>query len=130
MDKLKIEEQPERWFIGLRSVGPYEKTVKAGFDRLEELCKSNAVETGGGDSIAIYYDNPEKTPHDKLKVDTVITVAEDFVLPTTCPVLVKGKIDKSLCAIYHAEITDLNFPAPWKHVYCDLLPQTAYVALL
>ncbi len=33
--------------------------------------------------VAVYYDNPDRVPAEKLRCDTVVTVADDFVIPPT-----------------------------------------------
>eukprot|EP01133_Synstelium_polycarpum_P011417 gene11417-13306_t len=122
--QVVIEDLQERSFVGVRSVGPYAKTVKPGFEKLTRLCKANDLPMGG-DMMAVYYDNPEIVPECDLKVDCAVVIPDTTArdIPTE---LVKGKIKSNLCAVTRAIVTDGDFASVWRTVLHDLLPKTGY----
>ncbi|WP_074467630.1 GyrI-like domain-containing protein, partial [Salmonella enterica] len=60
-------------------VGPGEHTVKQGFEQLMTWVDRQRIVPV--EWIAVYYDNPDVVPAEKLRCDTVVSVAENFILP-------------------------------------------------
>lgn len=74
-----IKQQQKRKIAGFHLVGPWEKTVKQGFEQLVMWVDGRHIEPL--EWVAVYYDNPDEVPAEKLRCDTAVTVPEDFVIP-------------------------------------------------
>lgn len=73
--------------------------------------------------LAVYYDDPEITATDKLRVDACITIPPDAV--------VEGEIGKTVIpggkyAVAHFELTAQEYQEAWNLVYGEWLPQSGY----
>ncbi len=75
----EIKQEKKRTIAGFHLVGPWEKTVKQGFDQLMMWVENHNIEPL--EWVAVYYDNPDEVPAEKLRCDTVVTVPENFCLP-------------------------------------------------
>jgi hypothetical protein len=74
-----IKQQQKRKIAGFHLVGPWDKTVKQGFEQLVmwvDGCHVQPLEW-----VAVYYDNPDEVPAEKLRCDTAVTVPDNFVIP-------------------------------------------------
>ncbi|HBD5037096.1 TPA: GyrI-like domain-containing protein [Escherichia coli] len=73
----EIKQEDKRTVAGFHLVGPWEQTVKKGFEQLMMWVDSKNIVPK--EWVAVYYDNPDETPAEKLRCDTVVTVhgAED-----------------------------------------------------
>ncbi|MBW7983450.1 DNA gyrase inhibitor SbmC [Enterobacillus tribolii] len=123
--ELKIETRAARTFAGIRKVGPLDKTVYEGFNELMAWVERHNVTCG--EWIAVYYDNPHDVPPEKMRVDTVLTVADDFVLPPGSEGLRIDTLEGGLYAVARAHITDGDFGKPWAAFFNELLPGSGYV---
>jgi DNA gyrase inhibitor len=74
-----IRQQQKRKIAGFHLVGPWEKTVKQGFEQLVMWVDGRQIQPL--EWVAVYYDNPDVVPAEKLRCDTAVTVPEDFVIP-------------------------------------------------
>lgn len=70
----EIKQEDKRTVAGLHLVGPWEQTVKKGFEQLMMWVDSNNIVPK--EWVAVYYDNPDETPAEKLRCDTVVTVPD------------------------------------------------------
>lgn len=122
--ELKIETRAARTFAGIRKVGPLENTVHEGFNELMQWAVRHAITEG--DWIAVYYDNPHEVPPEKMRVDTVLTVADDFILPPDSAGLRLDQLAGGLYAVVRAHVTDGDFGKPWIAFFNDVLPGSGY----
>ncbi|WP_058911308.1 DNA gyrase inhibitor SbmC [Entomohabitans teleogrylli] len=120
----QIQSWPGRTVAGFHMVGPWETTVCQGFDQLALWVKSNNIHSG--EWLAVYYDNPEITPPEKLRCDTVISVPEDFVIPDNSEGVILTQIEGGLYAVAHARVDDNNFAAPWMDFFSALMQDEKY----
>ena len=74
-----ITQQQKRKIAGFHLVGPWEHTVKQGFEQLVMWVDGRHIEPL--EWVAVYYDNPDEVPAEKLRCDTAVTVPDDFVIP-------------------------------------------------
>lgn len=74
-----IKQQKKRKIAGFHLVGPWEQTVKQGFEQLVMWVDGRHIEPL--EWVAVYYDNPDEVPAEKLRCDTAVTVPDDFVIP-------------------------------------------------
>ncbi|MDI5822781.1 DNA gyrase inhibitor SbmC, partial [Salmonella enterica subsp. enterica serovar Kentucky] len=75
----EIRQEQKRKIAGFHMVGPWEHTVKQGFEQLMTWVDRQRIVPV--EWIAVYYDNPDVVPAEKLRCDTVVSVAENFILP-------------------------------------------------
>lgn len=75
----EIRQAEKRNIAGFHMVGPWEKTVKQGFEQLMMWVDGNQVVPL--EWIAVYYDNPDEVPAEKLRCDTVVSVPDNFTIP-------------------------------------------------
>lgn len=73
--------------------------------------------------LAVYYDDPEITAIEKLRVDACITIPPDAV--------VDGEIGKTVMpggkyAVAHFELAAQEYQEAWDLVYGEWLPQSGY----
>ncbi len=68
----EIKQEDKRTVAGFHLVGPWEQTVKKGFEQLMMWVDSKNIVPK--EWVAVYYDNPDETPAEKLRCDTVVTV--------------------------------------------------------
>ena len=74
-----IRQQQKRTIAGFHLVGPWEKTVKQGFEQLVMWVDGRHIQPQ--EWVAVYYDNPDDVPAEKLRCVTAVTVVDDFTIP-------------------------------------------------
>jgi len=81
--KVEIKQKPALRVGSIRHTGPYMQINQA-FQRLGEIAQSAGLsKQPGAAMLAIYYDDPQSTPEDKLRSDAAVVVAEKTKLPPT-----------------------------------------------
>lgn len=78
--QLEVTEIPSRRIAGVRHQGPYPRISEAFlrlFPRADALGLSRVA---GAVYVAVYYDDPERTPQDALRSLAAVTVAEDATI--------------------------------------------------
>jgi AraC family transcriptional regulator len=68
---VTITQQPELRVAGIRHIGPYMEIGRE-FGRLGGML--NGPPPSGAQMIAVYYDDPDVTPADRLRSDAAITL--------------------------------------------------------
>lgn len=96
-------------------VGPWEKTVQQGFEQLSLWVKSHKVV--GEEWLAVYYDNPEVVPAEKLRCDTVVSVAEDFTVPENSEGVITTRIEAGQYAVARARVDNNDFQQQWESFF-------------
>lgn len=97
---VTIEDMPELRVATVHHVGPYNRISEA-FGRLHEIAVRAGLHREGEMALAIYYDDPETTPAERLQSDAGITVQKGASLP-------KGLGEKTLSAGKYARTTHLG----------------------
>ena len=69
----------KKTIAGFHLVGPWDQTVKQGFEQLMMWVENHQVPAR--EWVAVYYDNPEEVPAEKLRCATAVAVDEDYVIP-------------------------------------------------
>jgi len=78
---VEIKPMPALRVAAVRHAGPYEQIGKA-FERLGSIAgPAGLFQQPGAVMIAIYHDDPDTTPQDKLRSDAGIVVPEHVRLP-------------------------------------------------
>lgn len=110
--EFKIEQSPQRSVAGFHMVGPWEETVHQGFEQLALWVKSQKIT--GSEWLAVYYDNPDVVPPEKLRCDTVLRVPEDFVVPANSEGVILTRIEGGQYAIGRAHVDNNDFAKVWE----------------
>jgi AraC family transcriptional regulator len=76
---VTIKQQPELRVGTVRHIGPYERIVHA-FERLGAVM-SGAKRPPDGQLLALYYDDPEATPPERLRSDAALTFPPGIDVP-------------------------------------------------
>lgn len=108
---FKVQQVPARKVAGFHLVGPWETTVPQGFDQLAMWAKNHGLH---GDWLAVYYDDPDVVPANKLRVDTVLGVSDDFIVPENSEGVIVTAIEADTYAIGHAKVENDAFHEAWE----------------
>lgn len=119
-----IKQQPKRKIAGFHLVGPWEQTVKQGFVQLAMWVDGNQIQPL--EWVAVYYDNPDEVPAEKLRCDTAVTVAEDFQIPANSEGVILTEIAAGDYAVATARVENHDFGTPWYSFFNSLLEDNRY----
>ncbi|MGU3523365.1 DNA gyrase inhibitor SbmC [Enterobacteriaceae bacterium C23F] len=114
-----ITQQQKRVVAGFHMVGPWEQTVKQGFEQLAMWV--NGQKIPAKEWVAVYYDNPDEVPAEKLRCDTVVTVAEGFTPPENSEGVIVTEVEGGLYAKAAARVLDHDFATPWYQFFNSVL---------
>ncbi|MDK9363275.1 DNA gyrase inhibitor SbmC [Lelliottia wanjuensis] len=119
-----IKQQPKRKIAGFHLVGPWEQTVKQGVEQLAMWVDGNKIEPL--EWVAVYYDNPDEVPAEKLRCDTAVTVPEDFQIPANSEGVILTEIAAGDYAVAVARVENHDFGTPWYSFFNSLLEDNRY----
>ncbi len=122
--EFKIQQITEYKVAGFHMVGPWERTVHQGFEQLALWVKSHHIT--GSEWLAIYYDNPDEVPAEKLRCDTVLRVPDDFVVPETSEGVIATRIEGGEYAVARTRVDDNDFARPWMEFFGSLMADERY----
>ncbi|ECO9900742.1 DNA gyrase inhibitor SbmC [Salmonella enterica] len=120
----EIRQEQKRKIAGFHMVGPWEHTVKQGFEQLMTWVDRQRIVPV--EWIAVYYDNPDVVPAEKLRCDTVVSVAENFILPDNSEGVIVTAIEGGEYATAVARVEDRDFAKPWERFFDVLEQDSAY----
>ncbi len=123
----EIKQEDKRTVAGFHLVGPWEQTVKKGFEQLMMWIDSKNIVPK--EWVAVYYDNPDETPAEKLRCDTVVTVPNNFTLPENSEGVILTEISGGQYAVAVARVVGDDFAKPWYQFFNSLLQDSAYEML-
>ncbi|EEW0925678.1 DNA gyrase inhibitor SbmC [Escherichia coli] len=123
----EIKQEDKRTVAGFHLVGPWEQTVKKGFEQLMMWVDSKNIVPK--EWVAVYYDNPDETPAEKLRCDTVVTVPNNFTLPENSEGVILTEISGGQYAVAVARVVGDDFAKPWYQFFNSLLQDSAYEML-
>jgi AraC family transcriptional regulator len=117
---VTITQQPELRVAGIRHIGPYMEIGRE-FGRLGALL--NGPPPAGAQMIAIYYDDPDVTPADKLRADAALMMPGHTPSP---PGLIEHRIPggRYARAIHRGGYETL--PATWHALKTEWLPKSGH----
>jgi len=125
--KVEIKDMPDLSVAYIRNIGPYKGDSKL-FERLIcKLCGWAGPRNLFGPQtklLSVYYDNPDVTDEEKLRLDVCITVPEET--------MVNGEIGKQIlpggkCAVTRFELKESSeFEEAWDSLYNEWLPESGY----
>jgi len=124
---VEIKELPDMPVAYIRHIGPYKGDEKVFGNLFERLCKwAGPAEVLKNDStfICIYYDGPEVTDPQKLRVDAGIIVPKGTKTTGEVGYL---EIPKGKYAIARFVIKDpKEYEQYWTELYANWLPESGY----
>ena len=118
-----VKQIAARKVAGFHWVGPWDNTLPQGFEQLAAWSERHQL---NGERLAIYYDDPDNVPAEHLRCDTVISVADDFVLPTDSTGVRLITIPAGLYAVERASIENNAFFAAWEDLFDQVEAEGRY----
>ncbi|HGW6102476.1 TPA: DNA gyrase inhibitor SbmC [Citrobacter werkmanii] len=122
--EYEIKQVDKRRIAGFHMVGPWEQTVKQGFEQLMKWVDGKQIVPL--EWIAVYYDNPDVVPAEKLRCDTVVSVPEDFAIPENSEGVILTEVAGGDYAVAVARVENHDFATPWYQFFDRLLQDTTY----
>lgn len=122
--EYEIKQVDKRRIAGFHMVGPWEQTVKQGFEQLMKWVDGKQIVPL--EWIAVYYDNPDVVPAEKLRCDTVVSVPEDFAIPKNSEGVILTEVAGGDYAIAVARVENHDFATPWYQFFDRLMQDTTY----
>lgn len=122
--EYEIKQVPPRNIAGFHMVGPWEQTVKQGFEQLMKWVDGQHIPAL--EWLAVYYDNPDEVPAEKLRCDTVVSVGDDFVIPPNSEGVMMAKVAGGLYAVARARVENYDFSTPWYRFFDTILHDKAH----
>lgn len=122
--EYEVKQVAARKIAGFHMVGPWEQTVKQGFEQL--MMWVDGQQIPAMEWLAVYYDNPDEVPAEKLRCDTVVSVADDFVIPPNSEGVMLAEVAGGLYAAARARVIDHDFSTPWLQFFDSLIKDEAY----
>ncbi|QMJ04053.1 DNA gyrase inhibitor SbmC [Citrobacter freundii] len=122
--EYEIKQVERRRIAGFHMVGPWEHTVKQGFEQLVMWVDGNQIVPL--EWIAVYYDNPDVVPADKLRCDTVVSVPEGFEIPENSEGVIMTELAGGDYAVAVASVENHDFATPWYQFFDRLLQDSSW----
>lgn len=122
--EYEIKQVDKRRIAGFHMVGPWDQTVKQGFEQLMKWVDGKQIVPL--EWIAVYYDNPDVVPAEKLRCDTVVSVPEDFAIPENSEGVILTEVAGGDYAIAVARVGNHDFATPWYQFFDRLMQDTTY----
>lgn len=117
--EYEVKQIAARKIAGFHMVGPWEQTVKQGFEQL--MMWVDGQQIPAREWLAVYYDNPDEVPAEKLRCDTVVSVDDDFIIPPNSEGVMMAEVAGGLYAIARARVIDHDFSTPWYQFFDSVL---------
>ncbi|HGF0768621.1 TPA: DNA gyrase inhibitor SbmC [Kluyvera georgiana] len=117
--EYEVKQIAARKIAGFHMVGPWEQTVKQGFEQL--MMWVDGQQIPAREWLAVYYDNPDEVPAEKLRCDTVVSVDDDFVIPPNSEGVMMAEVAGGLYAAARARVIDHDFSTPWYQFFDSVL---------
>jgi DNA gyrase inhibitor len=122
--EYSIKQENRRVVAGFHMVGPWEQTVKQGFEQLAMWV--NGQKIPAKEWVAVYYDNPDEVPAEKLRCDTVVTVGEGFTPPANSERVIVTEVAAGTYAKAPARVLEYDFSTPWLQFFNSMLEDKDY----
>ena len=119
-----VKSVGKRTIAGFHRVGPWDQTVKQGFEQLMAWVSGRQIPAQ--EWVAVYYDNPDQVPPEKLRCATVVTVADDFVVPPNSEGVIITEIAGGEYAFASARVENHDFSTPWLAFFNSLVQSKEY----
>jgi AraC family transcriptional regulator len=121
--EVEVREMPAMHVAYVRNVGAYQEIGKA-FKRLMRWAgPRRRLWTADTRILAVYHDNPDLTPVDRLRAEACITVPEGTKTRGDIGTMT---IPGGTFAVAHVEIDDTQYGEAWDRLISDWMPQSGY----
>ena len=120
--RVDVRELPELYVAYARHVGRY-SDIGTTFGRLMRWAGPRRLLTRETKVLAIYYDNPDITPVDRLRADACITVPEGTRVKRDIGTMT---IPGGTFAVAYAEIDVSQYGEAWDRLMTDWLPESGF----
>ncbi|MEN5015015.1 DNA gyrase inhibitor SbmC [Erwinia sp. Eh17-17] len=121
--QVEIRHLEARQVAAVRLTGPWHETAPQGFALLSAWVDRHQLT---GDWMALYYDNPEVVPPEQLRIDTAISVPDDFILPADSEGMALRPVPGGTYGVAQVTVTDGDFSTPWLAFFDQWLPTSGY----
>ncbi|MBS0847983.1 DNA gyrase inhibitor SbmC [Citrobacter sp. JGM124] len=118
-----VKQVAARNLVGFHWIGPWEETVPRGFESLSRWTRDHQLQ---GEKLAVYYDDPDQVPADRLRCDTAIAVGDNFVLPAGSEGARLITLPGGLYAVGLAEIENNAFFEAWEQLFDQVEADARY----
>ncbi len=120
----QIQHAETRHIAGFHLVGPWDQTVPKGFEQLVMWVDGNHIHPL--EWIAVYYDNPDLVPAEKLRCATAVCVPENFTIPANSEGVKATEVAGGHYAVAQARVENYDFETPWRLFFNSLLEDSQY----
>ena len=120
--RAEVRDLPELHVAYVRHVGRY-KEIGNAFQRLMRWAGPRRLLKKETRILAIYYDNPDITPVDRLRADACITVPEGTKVKRDIGTMT---VPGGLFAVAYVEIDPIQYGEAWDRLMIDWLPESGY----
>lgn len=118
-----VQQIAARKVAGFHLLGPWDETIPDGFEQLAAWTQMHHLH---GEWLAVYHGDPDRLPVEQLGCDTVIAVADDFILPAGSEGVRLMTIAEDLYAIGLVTIENDAFFAAWEHLFDQIAADGNY----
>ncbi|MBV8044602.1 DNA gyrase inhibitor SbmC [Pluralibacter sp.] len=122
--EYSIRQEHQRVVAGFHMVGPWEQTVKQGFEQLMMWVDGQNIPAK--EWLAVYYDNPDEVPAEKLRCDTVVTVEPGFQIPPNSEGVILTEVLGGEYAVATARVINHDFSTPWYQFFGSVLEDSVW----
>ena len=119
-----IQHAETRHIAGFHLVGPWDLTVPQVFEQLVMWVDGNHIQRL--EWIAVYYDNPDLVPAEKLRCATAVCVPENFTIPANSEGVKATEVAGGQYAVAQARVENYDFETPWRLFFNSLLEDSQY----
>ncbi|BDH45270.1 DNA gyrase inhibitor [Salmonella enterica subsp. enterica serovar Choleraesuis] len=122
--QFSLQNQPEITIAGFHLTGPWDKTVRQGFEQLGLWLELQTFTQPRW--LCAYYGNPQQMKPEQLRCITAIEVGEDYRLPENSAGMQVSRLASGPCAVAVIEVIDNNFTQPWLDFFAALLAEPGH----
>lgn len=115
----EIRAVDKRTVAGFHLVGPWDEKVKQGFQQL--MLWVNDKQIVPQEWIAVYYDNPDEVPAEKLRSSTFVSVPEGFTIPENSEGVILSEMEGGTFATMVVRIQNDDYATPWHQFFTALM---------
>jgi DNA gyrase inhibitor len=119
-----ILEKPAKFVASYRVTGPYETSIKKGFDALTPWAKQH--ELMEGEWLTVFWDNPNITAPEACRADPSVSVKEGFQLDNESQGIALQTLPAGTYAAFHTTIDDDNFAQAWTDFFNVHIANSGY----
>jgi len=119
-----ILEKPVKTVASYRVIGPYETSVKQGFEKLMPWAQAHKL--GDGQWLTVFWDNPNATAPEECRADSSVSVAEGFQVDSTAEGITLQTLPAGTYAAFHTTVDDDNFAQAWNDFFNVHIANSGY----